>query len=195
MTAHKLLLFVPTLALAGCGSHDDSPASTPAPAASTQTAAAPAPAPVLAGTPAPASASTPAPTEDQTPAPRPSISGDAPEVVGQTVKTPSGLEYIVLRLGTGPVAKPGELVTVNYTGWLTDGTKFDSSIDRGQPFQFGLGQGQVIPGWDQGVAGMKVGEKRKLIIPPDLGYGPNGAGNVIPPNSELIFEVDLLNVQ
>jgi len=110
------------------------------------------------------------------------------------VTTASGLQYKVLQTGSGPVAKAGETVTVNYTGWLTDGTKFDSSIGK-QPFQFALGQGQVIPGWDQGVAGMQVGEKRKLIIPPDLGYGANGAGGVIPPNATLVFEVELLMIQ
>ena len=108
--------------------------------------------------------------------------------------TASGLQYKVLQAGIGPVAKAGDTVTVNYTGWLTDGTKFDSSIGK-QPFQFTLGQGHVIPGWDQGVAGMQVGEKRKLIIPPDLGYGANGAGGVIPPNATLVFEVELLKIQ
>jgi len=92
------------------------------------------------------------------------------------------------------VAMAGQKVTVNYTGWLTNGTKFDSSLDRNQPFQFTLGAGQVIRGWDEGVAGMKVGEKRKLTIPSDLGYGPNGQAS-IPPNSTLIFDVELLGVQ
>jgi len=97
-------------------------------------------------------------------------------------------------VGTGAEAKAGDTVTVNYTGWLTDGTKFDSSLDSGQPFQFPLGAGMVIKGWDQGVAGMKVGGKRELIIPPSLGYGAEGAGGVIPPNATLKFEVELLDV-
>ena len=99
-----------------------------------------------------------------------------------------------LVVGTGPEAKKGQMVSVHYTGWLTDGKKFDSSKDRGQPFQFPLGRGHVIQGWDQGVAGMKVGGKRKLTIPPDLGYGAAGAGGVIPPNATLVFEVELLGV-
>lgn len=97
-------------------------------------------------------------------------------------------------IGEGPAAKSGDVVTVHYTGWLTDGTKFDSSLDRNQPFAFVLGQRQVIAGWDQGVAGMKVGGKRKLTIPPDLGYGARGAGEVIPPNATLVFEVELLQI-
>jgi FKBP-type peptidyl-prolyl cis-trans isomerase len=105
------------------------------------------------------------------------------------------LEIKDLKKGTGAEAVDGKLVTVNYTGWLTDGTKFDSSLDSGQPFQFTLGAGQVIAGWDQGVKGMKVGGKRKLTIPPDLGYGPQGNANVIPPNATLVFEVELLGVQ
>ncbi len=97
-------------------------------------------------------------------------------------------------VGKGTAAKAGDRVTVDYTGWLTDGTKFDSSKDRNQPFVFTLGAGEVIPGWDQGVAGMKIGGKRKLTIPPDLGYGAQGAGGVIPPNATLVFEVDLLKI-
>ncbi|MBX4211181.1 MAG: FKBP-type peptidyl-prolyl cis-trans isomerase [Candidatus Yanofskybacteria bacterium] len=100
-----------------------------------------------------------------------------------------------LKVGTGPAAQAGQAVTVHYTGWLTNGQKFDSSVDRGQPFSFILGGGMVIPGWDQGLVGMKVGGKRKLTIPPDLAYGPRGAGGVIPPNATLVFEVDLLGVQ
>ena len=98
------------------------------------------------------------------------------------------------KVGTGAVAEAGKRVTVHYTGWLTNGTKFDSSKDHGQPFTFQLGAGQVIKGWDQGVAGMKVGGQRKLTIPPTLGYGANGAGGVIPPNATLVFEVELLGV-
>jgi FKBP-type peptidyl-prolyl cis-trans isomerase len=110
-------------------------------------------------------------------------------------KTASGLQYTDLKVGDGPVAKAGQTMSVHYTGWLTNGNKFDSSLDRGQPFSFALGQGQVIKGWDEGVAGMKVGGKRKLLVPPDLAYGPDGFPPVIPPNSELVFEVELLGVQ
>ncbi len=99
-----------------------------------------------------------------------------------------------ITVGTGAEARAGQRVSVHYTGWLTTGTKFDSSVDRGRPFEFALGKGQVIAGWDQGVAGMKIGGKRKLTIPPELGYGARGAGGVIPPNATLVFEVELLGV-
>lgn len=111
---------------------------------------------------------------------------------------PNGLQYADLETGDGDTATAGGNVTVHYTGWLYEdgaaGNKFDSSKDRGQPFDFPLGAGHVIKGWDEGVAGMKVGGKRHLIIPPDLGYGASGAGGVIPPNATLLFEVELLGV-
>ena len=108
--------------------------------------------------------------------------------------TTSGLQIEKLAEGNGAMPKAGDRVTVHYTGWLTDGSKFDSSVDRGQPFVFVIGRGQVIGGWDQGVATMKVGDKVRLTNPPELGYGARGAGGVIPPNATLIFEVELLGV-
>ena len=113
----------------------------------------------------------------------------------KVISTPSGLKYVDQKVGTGEVARNGMKVRVHYTGWLKDGKKFDSSVDRGQPFEFTLGAHQVIRGWDEGVAGMKVGGKRKLIIPPQLAYGDRGAGGgLIPPNAELTFDVELLAV-
>lgn len=113
-------------------------------------------------------------------------------------KTTSGLSYEIIKEGTGASPKAGQKVTVHYTGWLDNngqpGTKFDSSVDRGEPFSFVIGVGQVIKGWDEGVATMKVGEKRRLIIPSDLGYGARGAGRIIPPHATLIFDVELLKV-
>ncbi|MBK9206066.1 MAG: FKBP-type peptidyl-prolyl cis-trans isomerase [Candidatus Obscuribacter sp.] len=111
------------------------------------------------------------------------------------VTTPSGLQYEEIVVGNGASPKSGHTVVVHYTGWLTDGTKFDSSVDRGQPFKFQIGQGMVIKGWDEGVMTMKVGGKRKLTIPADLGYGARGAGGVIPPNATLVFEVQLLGLE
>ena len=115
------------------------------------------------------------------------------------VTTSSGLRIIDVKVGTGPLPQAGQTVTVNYTGWLfvdgKKGKKFDSSLDRNQPFSFTIGQGQVIKGWDEGVATMHVGGQRTLIIPPDLGYGANGAGGVIPPGATLMFDVDLLGVK
>lgn len=113
----------------------------------------------------------------------------------KVITTKSGLKYIDVKVGTGKEATKGDTVVVHYTGRLKDGKKFDSSVDRDKPFSFNLGVGQVIKGWDEGVAGMKEGGKRKLIIPPNLGYGDRGAGNVIPPNAELHFDVELIKVK
>ena len=109
--------------------------------------------------------------------------------------TSSGLIIDEILLGEGDEAQAGSMVRVHNTGWVTNGAKFDSSLDRNEPFDFPLGRGHVIRGWDEGVAGMKVGGKRKLTIPPELGYGPRGAGGVIPPNATLVFEVELLAVR
>ncbi len=111
------------------------------------------------------------------------------------VKTPSGLTYLVTQKGTGRQPKAGETVVVHYTGTLTDGTKFDSSRDRGQPFSFVLGAGQVIKGWDEGIAQLKIGDQAILVIPPTIGYGARGAGGVIPPNATLIFIVELVDIK
>ena len=120
----------------------------------------------------------------------------------EMITTDSGLMITTTQAGSGTAAETGNFVSVHYTGWLYEpeteggrGTQFDSSVDRGTPFQFPLGAGRVITGWDEGVAGMLVGEKRELIIPPDLGYGSRGAGGVIPPDATLIFEVELLGVE
>ncbi|SRR5579871_1338754 len=117
------------------------------------------------------------------------------KVTGKPTTTSSGLKYWDIVTGTGDTATDGQTVKVHYTGWLESGKKFDSSVDRGRPFEFLLGRGQVIKGWDEGVAGMKVGGKRQLHIPAELGYGSRGAGGVIPPNASLIFDVELLGVR
>jgi peptidylprolyl isomerase len=123
----------------------------------------------------------------------------AAQAAGTTVTTPSGLKITDSKVGTGATPKAGQICVMHYTGWLYEGgakgKKFDSSVDRGQPFEFPLGRKQVIGGWDEGVATMKVGGKRTLIIPPELGYGARGAGGVIPPNATLIFDVELLDVK
>jgi peptidylprolyl isomerase len=135
-------------------------------------------------------------------APKPAITNmdtsenKAPETAqGATTTTPSGLVITVLKEGTGPAAKAGDTVSVHYVGTLTDGTKFDSSRDRGTPFTFTLGAQQVIAGWDEGVAGMKVGEERKLVIPSGLAYGPNGIPGAIPGGATLVFDVELLGIK
>jgi FKBP-type peptidyl-prolyl cis-trans isomerase FkpA len=111
-----------------------------------------------------------------------------------TMTTDSGLQIEEITLGSGDTATAGQFVSVHYTGWLTNGTKFDSSKDRDEPFEFSLGERMVIAGWDEGVQGMKIGGVRKLTIPPQLGYGARGAGGVIPPNATLVFEVELLDI-
>ena len=114
---------------------------------------------------------------------------------GDTVTTPTGLQYEDLVVGDGERAREGATAVVHYTGWLTDGSKFDSSVDRGEPFEFPIGQGRVIQGWDEGVATMRVGGKRKLTIPSELAYGDRGVGGVIPPGATLVFEVELLDLK
>ena len=123
----------------------------------------------------------------------------AAQAAGSTMTTSSGLQITDTQVGTGATPRPGQICVMHYTGWLyvngAKGKKFDSSVDRGQPFEFPIGRHQVIAGWEEGVASMKVGGKRTLIIPPDLGYGARGAGGVIPPNATLIFDVELLGVK
>lgn len=136
---------------------------------------------------------TAAPAAVATNAPAPAAGSGVPPVSGTPVKTASGLQYIDVKVGTGAEAVAGKTVTVHYTGYLSNGTKFDSSLDTGKPFPFPLGAGRVIKGWDEGVAGMKVGGQRRLIIPPQLGYGSQDYGP-IPANSQLIFDVQLLGV-
>jgi peptidylprolyl isomerase len=121
------------------------------------------------------------------------------QTAGTTMTTPTGLQITDTKVGTGATPKTGQICVMHYTGWLyqngAKGQKFDSSVDRGQPFEFPIGTRRVIAGWDEGVATMKVGGKRTLVIPPTLGYGARGAGGVIPPNATLIFEVELLDVK
>jgi len=123
----------------------------------------------------------------------------AAQAAGKTMTTPSGLKITDSKIGTGAAPQPGQICVMHYTGWLyqdgAKGKKFDSSLDGGKPFEFAIGKHQVIGGWDEGVATMKVGGKRTLIIPPELGYGARGAGGVIPPNATLIFDVELLDVK
>lgn len=172
--AAALLLSLAVLAAAGCAGRNGGSRSEDSATPQTTTQA--------AQTPAPA----------QQPAP-PKM--EAPKMPENTVTTPSGLQYADLVVGTGATPKQGQLAVVHYTGWLTNGTKFDSSLDRGQPFTFPLGQKRVIAGWDEGVATMQVGGKRRLTIPPNLAYGERGAGGVIPPNATLVFDVELLDIR
>lgn len=126
----------------------------------------------------------------------PTSAGGPADVSALTAQSsPSGLTWYVLAEGSGPTPEKGQTVEVHYTGWLTDGTKFDSSHDRGKPITFPVGVGKVIPGWDEAVLAMKVGERRQLRIPPELGYGSRGAGGVIPPNATLVFDVELVGVR
>ncbi|HTS02090.1 MAG TPA: FKBP-type peptidyl-prolyl cis-trans isomerase [Thermoanaerobaculia bacterium] len=138
------------------------------------------------------------PFEEKTASPAAAASKNE-EKTSKMIKTPSGLQYEDTVVGTGASPKPGQTCVMHYTGWLWEndakGKKFDSSVDRGQPFEFQIGRGMVIKGWDEGVATMKVGGKRTLLIPPALGYGTRGAGGVIPPNATLLFEVELLGVK
>ena len=127
--------------------------------------------------------------------PTPESAGGPPSVSGETTMTASGLQIIDIEVGSGQSPQMAQTVSVHYTGWLADGPKFDSSLDRRQPLPFPIGTGQVIKGWDEGVATMKVGGKRRLIIPPELGYGAGGYPPVIPANAELIFDVELLEIR
>ena len=134
------------------------------------------------------------PTHKPAPAARPNTNAPT-KVTGDGVKTDSGLQYWDIKVGTGDEAKSGNHVKVHYTGWLATGKKFDSTVDANQPYEFTLGQGDVIKGWDEGIAGMKVGGQRQLRIPPELAYGESGYKTIIPPNATLIFDVQLLAVK
>lgn len=134
-------------------------------------------------------------TKSEPVAPAGTVAQDAAAPASAMKKTASGLQYEDLVAGSGNSPSPGKQVTVHYTGWLTNGTKFDSSLDKNQPFTFTIGKGEVVPGWDEGVMSMKLGGKRKLIIPPELGYGTSGSGRVIPPNATLVFEVILMDIR
>ena len=177
LTLRKLALTLLCAGIAltnyGCGPKEDATPTPPAPAPPT--------------TAPPANQTTPASATPAAPA-------DAAKP-GKTVKLPDGLEYTDVTVGTGPTPLDGQKVVVNYTGTLIDGTKFDSSLDRNEPFEFTLAGNGVIKGWDEGVRGMKVGGKRKLKIPPELGYGKQGSPPKIPANATLLFEIDLLDVK
>lgn len=188
------LISVSALIGAGCSSEPEA-TSTPTPEATPATAATTAPT-ETATTENPTSTSDsnkmgpPSPAEANAP-----TTGPTPfKSSGKTVKDPSGLEYDDMTVGTGPAPKQGQFVKVHYIGTLTDGTEFDASYKRNQPFEFQLGAGQVIPGWDKCVATMKVGGRRKVTIPSDLAYGPSGRPPVIPPAATLVFDIELLGV-
>ena len=149
------------------------------------------PSPTDDPTPIPTDPPTPDPTATDTPSPTTEVTSGSTSVV----TTPSGLQYKDLIVGTGVRAKSGDTAFVHYTGWLEDGTQFDSSVDRGVPLEFVIGAGQVIKGWDEGVASMNVGGKRELTIPPELAYGDRSVGGVIPAGSTLIFEVELVEIR
>jgi peptidylprolyl isomerase len=173
-------------ALAACGGTAATPeAATPAVAEA---------APEATPTPEPAQAEAPTaePAQEE---PAEAEAETKVELPDNLTTTESGLQYVITEEGAGEKPQPGDIVQVHYTGTLEDGTKFDSSLDRGEPIAFPLGEGQVIPGWDEGIGLLKVGDKAKLVIPPDLAYGEQGAGGVIPPNATLIFDVELVGIQ
>jgi len=179
----RWLLVLVFLAMMGvaCGSSSDSESDT-----------------VATTAPPPTATTQPTAAAQSTATAQPTQSEPKSEVVmaeNETITTASGLQITVIEVGTGDKAEAGKTAVVHYTGWLLDGTKFDSSVDRGTPFEFQLGAGRVIKGWDEGVATMNIGGKVELIIPPDLGYGASGAGGAIPPNATLKFEVELLDMK
>lgn len=182
-----MVLAVALFAVAACRSEEKGQA----PAGQSPARAEPAKAPAAPAAPAAAAPATPAPAGHAAPAAAPTAAAGG----GSLQKTASGLEYEDIKVGDGAAPQTGQTVIVHYTGTLMNGSKFDSSVDRGQPFRFPIGQGRVIKGWDEGLSTMKVGGRRKLVIPPELGYGARGAGGVIPPNATLIFDVELLGVQ
>lgn len=174
---NRTLAPVLALALAACTAQDQ----TPDTAATTGTT--------------PVATATTATMAETTSTPSTGAQMDTFAMPANLLTTSSGLQYSIDRPGTGPQPQPGQTVKVHYSGWLTDGTPFDSSRERGTPFEFPIGQGRVIQGWDEGVMAMKVGEVRTLVIPPSLGYGARGAGGVIPPNATLVFKVELLGTR